>query len=332
MAPTPRKLQSGLAVLAVVVLVVLMFAVKPPASPPLPNPNGYDDFLKAIALSTGDVGNSSTLDHDGLRALVSTNAEPLRLLRFGLSRSCSVPTDSAMTNIAGVLTELANLKSLVRLLAAEGRLAEMEGRYADAAKSYIDAICFGNEISRGGFVINRLVGIACQAIGYTPLSRLVPKLSPDEARHVVVELEKIDRSAIRWDEVQRNENKFVSYRLGRGFNPVTWAMSRWEVWHSRQRAKVRNNRVVAHLRLIMLELALRCFKSEQGHPPRGLEQLAPHYLQSVPVDPFSGRSMVYRPQGTVWLLYSVGEDGVDDGGKPVGRGLGAKGDIFYDSP
>jgi hypothetical protein len=40
-----------------------------------------------------------------------------------------------------------------------------------------------------------------------------------------------------------------------------------------------------------------------------------------------------QPQN--WLLYSVGEDGVDDGGKPVSRsaiGTITKGDLFYDSP
>ena len=82
----------------------------------------------------------------------------------------------------------------------------------------------------------------------------------------------------------------------------------------------------------MAELALRCFKSERGHPARGLEQLMPKYLQAVRVNPFSGRVLVNRPVGAGWLLYGVGEDGADDGGKPVGQGLGAKSDILYDSP
>src|SRR5437867_3628759 len=86
------------------VLLILTFLVlstgRTPPSPPLPNPNGYDDFLNAAALLTGDVGNASTSDHDSLRALVSTNSETLRLLRLGLTRDCSVPTDSAITGQA----------------------------------------------------------------------------------------------------------------------------------------------------------------------------------------------------------------------------------------
>jgi len=36
----------------------------------------------------------------------------------------------------------------------------MDNQLAEAAQSYLDVIHFGNEISRGGFIINHLVGIA----------------------------------------------------------------------------------------------------------------------------------------------------------------------------
>jgi hypothetical protein len=240
-----------------------------------------------------------------------------------------------MTNISGLLSDLANLKSLARLLEEEGRLAEMENRYGDAAHSYVDAIRFGNEISRGAFIINRLVGIACEAVGERPLAKLVPKIKPDEARSVIAALEKVDAARVTWAEVKRNEERFSRYQLGKGFNPITWVMTRVQGWRSIQRAKMRHNRVIAHERLLAVELALRCYESEQGRAPTGLEQLVPNYIQRVPADPFSDRPMIYRPQETNWLVYSVGEDGVDDGGKRVGRSVSGtitRGDLFYDSP
>jgi hypothetical protein len=75
--------------------------------------------------------------------------------------------------------------------------------------------------------------------------------------------------------------------------------------------------------------------TEQSRKPTELKQLVPEYLQRVPLDPFSGRPMVYRQQGSNWLLYSVGEDGVDDGGESVADsvpGTVRKGDLFYNSP
>jgi len=74
-----------IAVLAVVAMFVFSTA-RPPVYPPLPNPNGYDDFLRAAAQIKGDAATSSTLDHDSRRQLISSNAEPLRMIRVGLGR------------------------------------------------------------------------------------------------------------------------------------------------------------------------------------------------------------------------------------------------------
>ena len=73
------------------------------------------------------------------------------------------------------------------------------------------------------------------------------------------------------------------------------------------------------MRLLTTELALRCYRSKQGRSPERLEQLVPTQLPRVPVDPFSSRPLIYRPQGTNWQLYSIGPDRVDDGGTPVSR-------------
>jgi UDP:flavonoid glycosyltransferase YjiC (YdhE family) len=148
-------------------------------------------------------------------------------------------------------------------------------------------------------------------------------------------LEKIDSTGVTWEEIRRNENRYSRHQLRKGFNPITWVMALWQRRQTLQIAERKHNRVIAHERLMTAELALRCYQSEQGRLPSSLEQLVPEYLQQVPLDPFSGRPVIYHPQGTNWLLYSVGEDGVDDGGKRVGRsvsGTVTKGDLFYDSP
>ena len=60
-----------------------------------------------------------------------------------------------------------------------------------------------------------------------------------------------------------------------------------------------------------------------GEAPQSLSALVPEVLPCVPVDYMDGRSLRYRrqPEGG-FLLYSVGEDGEDDGGDaslPPGR-------------
>src|SRR3954462_3540038 len=72
----------------------------------LPNPNGYDDLLKAATLVVGDIGKAATLNVEDLQSLVETNAESLRLVRVGLGRQCSVPTAFAATNFSALMGDL----------------------------------------------------------------------------------------------------------------------------------------------------------------------------------------------------------------------------------
>jgi hypothetical protein len=303
----PRVLFLALALVTVAVLAALLGITigRSPVPPPLPNPNGYDDFLKAGESVPDNVGDFATLDHDSLRDLVSTNAEPLRLLRLGLTRQCVMPMDSALTNDARI-NQLRGMKWLANLLAAEGRLREMENQPADAARSYVDAIRFGNEMSRGGFLITRLVGIACEAIGCAPLAKLAPKLNPDEARAVLTALDRLDAGRVTWAEVQQGERRFLRHERGKLFNPIVWVWHWWEIRQVLQRAETKHKKMVARERVLLTELALRCYQSEQGHPPVRLDELATHYLSHVPEDPFSGQPLIYRAQSTNWLLRSVG--------------------------
>jgi hypothetical protein len=347
------KLRRILIIVSAAVGVVLVaaatitFLFGRTSSPILPNPNGYDDLLKAGELVVGKLDEISDLDHDGIRALLSTNAEPLRLLRIGCE--CQVPTETTITNFTGVMTDLINLKALAKLLLAEGRLAEKENRFGDAARSYVDAIHIGVEMSRGGLMINRLVGIACEAMGAKPLTTLIPKLGCDQIQPIISNLEQIETNTVTWNEVVINENRFARAQMGIYPNPIKLVSELWQARTTRQQAHLRHDLAAAHFRLIIVELTLRCYQSEQGHAPTQLTELIPRYLQRVPLDPFSNSPLVYRSQGTNWLLYSLVPDRVDDGGKPIDRiisgdylvGFGnsgavsrerKKGDLFYDSP
>lgn len=325
----------GTVVLAFVTLMALR-ASRPVPSVALPNPNGYDTFVKASGAVTIDPGSYETMEQGELRALVSRNAEALRWLRQGLTQRSVLPVDLTNTNyFQTMMSDLPKFKSLSFLLAAEGRLAEMENRSADAARCYTDTIRFGDEISRGGFLINRLVGVGCETRGYNLLVALVPKLNCEEVRPTIAQLEKLDINGVTWDEIQQMEKAFVRQGLRKTMNPIQWVTAWWQLRPAIKRSQDKNNQILARLRLLMMELVLRCRQSDQGRAPERLDQLVPKYLQRVPTDPFSGQSLIYRARHTNWLLYSIGPDRVDDGGNPVGRsqsGSGVKGDLFFDSP
>lgn len=64
-------------------------------------------------------------------------------------------------------------------------------------------------------------------------------------------------------------------------------------------------------------VAIHRYAQRTGRPPGALNVLVPDYLHEVPRDPMDGQPLRYRPtEGGKFVLYSVGEDGKDDGGDP----------------
>jgi hypothetical protein len=63
-------------------------------------------------------------------------------------------------------------------------------------------------------------------------------------------------------------------------------------------------------------IALELFKRRQGRYPLTLAELTPDLLPAVPLDA-DGRALRYRLVGDRPVLYSIGHDGVDDGGTPA---------------
>jgi hypothetical protein len=73
--------------------------------------------------------------------------------------------------------------------------------------------------------------------------------------------------------------------------------------------------------LSMVALALAAHKAEKGKYPDKLAELAPGILKQIPKDFFSGgKDFIYKPTATGYVLYSVGENLTDDGGKDKDHG------------
>ncbi len=71
----------------------------------------------------------------------------------------------------------------------------------------------------------------------------------------------------------------------------------------------------AHLADIFI--ALVWFKRTQRRYPKSLDDLTPKYLTAIPLDPFSAAGFRYQQREKGFLLYSVGRNGKDEGGRAV---------------
>jgi hypothetical protein len=84
-------------------------------------------------------------------------------------------------------------------------------------------------------------------------------------------------------------------------------------WTSRGLTRVFDVEIARDVALTAV--ALKRYQLRHGQYPAALSALVPELLPAVPRDPADGQPLRYRlePDGT-YLLYSVGEDGIDNGG------------------
>jgi hypothetical protein len=71
----------------------------------------------------------------------------------------------------------------------------------------------------------------------------------------------------------------------------------------------------AYSRLARTALAVERFRLAHGRLPESLGELVPEFLPVVPADPFDGQPLRYRVLSKGYMVYSVGDDGHDDGGR-----------------
>ncbi len=71
----------------------------------------------------------------------------------------------------------------------------------------------------------------------------------------------------------------------------------------------------AELRCTAAALAAERYRLAKGRWPDGLDALVPDYLAAMPADPFDGRPLRLRRLADGIVIYSIGADGTDDGGR-----------------
>lgn len=104
------------------------------------------------------------------------------------------------------------------------------------------------------------------------------------------------------------EETLWQYILPQGTNKVLIKMmmpgmekSRWKAFEQ-----------ISINKVLRTALACRLYEKDHGSLPKSLNDLVPKYLSKVPMDNFSGKSLRYDFETK--KIYSVGRDGVDDGG------------------
>ncbi|MBN2138785.1 MAG: hypothetical protein JW720_13335 [Sedimentisphaerales bacterium] len=85
-------------------------------------------------------------------------------------------------------------------------------------------------------------------------------------------------------------------------------------------------RSIAQLRTASAGLAVERYRLAEGKLPEALNELVPEYLDVVPKDPFDGAELRFKRLEKGFMVYSIGEDCSDDGGKERDKEAGGNWD------
>jgi hypothetical protein len=83
--------------------------------------------------------------------------------------------------------------------------------------------------------------------------------------------------------------------------------------------------------LVRIGFALTAYRGEKGSYPETLDELVPKYLPEIPLDKFSEKPLIYVPRESDFLIYSVGNNGLDDEGRRMGSN-GKDDDVALEVP
>jgi hypothetical protein len=140
---------------------------------------------------------------------------------------------------------------------------------------------------------------------YRPLYRL------DQARFLRSDLELVELSRKPyWTAKKRLEDWSVETGSHSPLFPLTRlllpALGRVQMPVAKAQANLCTTRV---------GLTLEAYRAKTGSYPDSLAVLVPGILPELPEDPFTGTPLLHRLSDAEVLVYSVGENGIDDGGR-----------------
>jgi hypothetical protein len=121
-----------------------------------------------------------------------------------------------------------------------------------------------------------------------------------------------------------------------GHQDITRARANWRYYITKQLLPSLQaftdaiGRGTARRDVARMAIAVERYRRANGHCPTSLDELVPDFATEVPVDPFSGVALKLRVSDEGCRVYSVGPDGVDQGGSV--DEAGSAGDIVFRVP
>ncbi len=290
--------------------------------------NGYQDLLVACDLIPGTrIVDRETFyrweaNEQDLRAASKELDGAIARVNDALKKTTSVDVDYFNPEYPEDLLD--SLRYLHWGICIQGRLAQCEANYSHAANRFLDLIAFASASSRSGLIHHDLRSIYAAQDGFRGLYLCSGQLPREEIPKCIHRLRRIDaayepaqnyiRRTYVWAQRSRGWYGHLMLLMGEVFHP--------RLFEIRSYAMDRQHTSTLFC-LMQTELAIRAYEADHRHWPEDLENLVPKYLPTVLADPYSPNmaKLRYSRDGDGYSLYSVGPNGIDNGGERAWQSL-----------
>jgi hypothetical protein len=318
-----------LGLVAIVPLTLFYRLLTPPPIPDLtgPRPNGFDELIRAGRLigESDDQGafRLRQLTDSQLREWIAGSEAGLDLARQAIDAGIRFPGPNAIT--------LAEQRALLGIRDAIIARLLLASRTRDA-RVQIEA---NLDLLRLAMIETHSTGVDRYQFGifwpyeYGAVAEIwqcQTALSADECKQLLAQLSALDRRRAPWERRVSLEQAIASDVDWK--NRVEVVMNEWSDADPYPNENYLHSLNQARMRMLVVSLAIRAFQLKMGRLPATLAELVPDNLANIPLDPYtSGDALKYRAIGQSFLLYSVGPDGIDDGGKTPPKSAQLNGDV-----
>jgi hypothetical protein len=285
--------------------------------PVQPVPNAYNTLIELSGKLAKRTGFWDEMSDQELASVVATNEPILADAREALRQESAVALDwNADQHWFGKvhIERAQKLRQLARAFAGEGRHAQKQGDTRRAVSCGLDGLKLVKVASSGGLGIDYFLGFGINAGASSWLRDACETATLDDCQYVLNNLPNIKEqveppSAIterEWHFFRRVNGVYMTF-----MTEMAFANNR-EDFEKRMEESLRRGQALNDL--VRLHYAIRAFQLTEDRLPKSLEELVPRELKSIPKDPFNDQDFVYQPGKDRYLLFSVGPNGVDDGG------------------
>ena len=207
-------------------------------------------------------------------------------------------------------------RALMRLFYLGADVATADGKPKDAAELCLDLTHLGTVIANSAGLEDYDMGIACHIIAVEKLEPLCNVLDATTCNRLI---ETLDHELARLDSAENVEQRGsalpASAGQDKGGSDAQLASRKLLELQSQDR-RMREMICRTLGQLCRVKLALRVYYLQEGRFPQSLQDLErSKILGRLPKDYWREEGFVYRPHGSDYLVYSIGPDRRDNGGK-----------------